>query len=756
MTTAPYDPQNPDAGPRSGPQADPRPGRRSRDLLLRAADLRARARTLLADHERARQAVDQAVRPLRDRLVDAALDALPVAELVRTTSGQLQVTSLERAGLGTVGAVLRTAPETLRRLPGVSRVGADQALAAARQLAESAAEAVSVTLDVDHQDDAATALVLALHRLVVAGPEADRAREAAARLDHALTSLLADAAPARSRLTLTLATRGRRAAALPAVAALDALLGEAEAEGLPLLLGQASVDLLRPPVSAVEAWIDFELRAADHYSVLDRVGGPVPDPEAATGHLPAELVGRISAQELDRSLLRVSLRGYQVFGARFALARRRVVLGDEMGLGKTIQAIAAMAHLRARGGTHFLVVCPTGVMVNWLRELERRSVLPAVRVYGDGRQDALRTWQRDGGVAVTSYGMLRSLPDPGTVSGLAMLVVDEAHFVKNPRTQRSQQVAAWVTRAERVLFLTGTAMENRVGEFASLVEQVGPSQEVLRLVRDELRADDFRRAVAPVYLRRNQQDVLSELPGAVRVDEWAEFSAADLAAYREAVESRNFMAMRRAAYQHPDTSAKLARLRELVDEAAADGLKVIVFSSFHDVLAAVGTALRDRDVPLFGPLDGRTPALDRQRLVDEFSAVRGHAVMLSQIQVGGVGLNIQAASVVILCEPQVKPSLESQAVGRVHRMGQVRRVRVHRLLAADSMDQRLVELLRAKERAFDAYARRSELAESDPAALDISEESLARQLVEDELLRLADGVEPGTPLVKGSPRLGGA
>ncbi|MFC1430396.1 DEAD/DEAH box helicase [Streptacidiphilus sp. N1-3] len=725
MSTAPYDPQR------------PHPGRRSREVLRRATELRGRARSLLADHEQARNAVEQAVGPVRDALVGAALESMPVAELARTTSGQLRVDALEQAGLGSVGAVLRTSPEALRRLPGVSRLSADQALAAAQQLAEAAGHAISVTLDVDRQDAPSTALVLALNRLVVAGPDADRAREAATRLDRAITALLAEAAPARSRLRHTLAGSRRRTPALTAVAALHTLLAEAAADELPLLFSQAGVDLLRPSPSPAEAWIDFELRAADHYSVLDRIGGPDPDPEAATGHLPSDLVGRISGQELDRSQLRVSLRGYQAFGARFALARRRVILGDEMGLGKTVQAIAAMAHLRARGGTHFLVVCPTGVMVNWMRELERRSVLPAVRVYGDDRQDALRAWQQHGGVAVTSYGMLRSLPRPERTAALAMLVVDEAHLVKNPKTQRSQQVAEWAAGAERVLFLTGTAMENRVGEFTSLVAQLGVPPELLRDIGAVARADDFRKAVAPVYLRRNQQDVLAELPGTVRTDEWAEFSADDLSAYRAAVESRNFMAMRRAAYRHPEQSAKLVRLRELVAEAAADGLKVIVFSSFHDVLAAVGTALRDQGTPFFGPLDGSTPALDRQRLVDDFGAAPGHAVMVSQIQVGGLGLNIQAASVVILCEPQIKPSLESQAVGRVHRMGQVRRVRVHRLLAADSMDQRLVELLNRKERAFDAYARRSELAETEPEALDISEESLARQLVEDELLRLA-------------------
>ncbi|MFI9365631.1 helicase-related protein [Kitasatospora sp. NPDC053057] len=113
--------------------------------------------------------------------------------------------------------------------------------------------------------------------------------------------------------------------------------------------------------------------------------------------------------------------------------------------------------------------------------------------------------------------------------------------------------------------------------------------------------------------------------------------------------------------------------------------------------------------------------------------------LLSRIQAGGVGLNIQAASVVILCEPQVKPAMEAQAVGRAHRMGQVRRVQVHRLLATDSVDQRMLDILRAKHRLFDAYARRSEVAESTPDAVDVSEQSLAVRIVEEEQLRLAAG-----------------
>ncbi|GAA0381858.1 hypothetical protein GCM10009530_35760 [Microbispora corallina] len=242
------------------------------------------------------------------------------------------------------------------------------------------------------------------------------------------------------------------------------------------------------------------------------------------------------------------------------------------------------------------------------------------------------------------------------------------------------------------------------------------------------------RAVAPVYLRRNQEDVLAELPDLVQADEWEELSPGDRAAYREAVEAGNFMAMRRAAYARPKESAKLQRLVEIVEEAEGNGLKVVVFSFFRDVLAAVGEALGPR---AHGPITGDVPAEARQEVVDAFAAVPGHAVLLAQIQSGGTGLNLQAASVVVLCEPQVKPTLETQAAARVHRMGQVRKVQVHRLLAADSVDERLLAILRRKTGLFDAYARRSDVAESTPDAIDVSEHAIARQIVEEEQQRLA-------------------
>lgn len=709
-------------------------GRRARDLHAQGARLYTVARTLLADHVRALDAVRSALKPLRDELVAKELESIPVSRLKDVTEGRLRLSAVEAAGLASVRAVYESSRFELRQIPGVGAHTADQALAAARQIARAVEETVSVRIDVDRPEPRTAALVRALYRLVEGGPELRRAVDTAEQLRRRLGELLPAARPANGRLRLALTGRRRRAAALAAVAELQALTAEAAATDVRLRLAQASVDLLREPASEIEAWVDFELRSAEYYSQLAEVAEHRADVAAAEGFVPSEVAEQVHAQPLDDTHRRVSLRGYQSFGARFALARRRVVLGDEMGLGKTIQAVAVLAHLAAEGQSHFLVVCPSSVLINWTREIRSRSTLRALPVHGPERQDAYAEWRERGGVALTTFDVLHTLPAPdGTKPGL--LVVDEAHYVKNPDTRRARSVAVWTGHCDRVLFLTGTPMENRVEEFRSLVRYLQPDLvPVIRGSDAVAGPHTFRKAVAPAYLRRNQQDVLAELPALLQVDEWEELSAADQDAYRVAVAEGNFMAMRRAAYADPEKSAKLQRLRELVGEAAENGLKVIVFSYFRDVLEKVRDALGEG---VFGPLTGAVPAARRQRLVDDFTAADGHAVLLCQIEAGGVGLNLQAASVVVLCEPQVKPTLEHQAVARAHRMGQVRPVQVHRLLATDSVDDRLLRILENKNRLFDAYARRSDTAEATPDAIDVSDTGLARRIVEEEQHRLA-------------------
>ncbi|MEV5804419.1 DEAD/DEAH box helicase [Streptomyces parvulus] len=739
-------------------------GRDEREAVARGTRLHEAARSLAGD------AVRAALKPLHDEAVEQALDAIPVARLQDVTGGRLRLGAVEKSGLATVRAVLDAGPYRLRQIPGVGQRTVDQIVAAARQLAEAAGEAAAVHLDVDRPEPRTTALVAALHVLVGAGPEARRALDTAAGLVRRLDPLLAEARPAAGRIGLLLAGRERKARALEAVAGIRSATEEAERDGTPELLAQASVDLLRGPAGDLAAWTDFELRSAEYYGVLGEIAGHTSDTAAAEGFLPDDIAERVRGLRLDDSRRRVSLRGYQAFGARFALARRRVILGDEMGLGKTIQAIAALAHLAAGGHTHFLVVCPASVLVNWTREIEARSTLPVRPLHGPDRRDAFADWGERGGVAVTTFDSLRGFPDPGGDAGgppggepegggpdrppaPAMLVVDEAHSVKNPQALRSQAVDRWAARCERVLFMTGTPMENRVAEFRNLVRMLDP--EVADRLGDGTGLTGsvaFRRAVAPVYLRRNQEDVLTELPSLQHTDEWEELSAADEDAYREAVREGNFMAMRRAAYARPEKSAKLGRLREIVREAGENGLKVVVFSNFRDVLRVVEADLAAADGaeprpygPVFGPLTGAVPPARRQSLVDGFTAVTGPAVLLAQIQAAGIGLNMQAASVVIVCEPQIKPTIEHQAVARAHRMGQVRPVRVHRLLAAGGVDERMVRLLERKTRLFDAYARRSAVAEATPDAVDVSDTDLARRIVEEEQARLGVDDERTAP-----------
>lgn len=218
----------------------------------------------------------------------------------------------------------------------------------------------------------------------------------------------------------------------------------------------------------------------------------------------------------------------------------------------------------------------------------------------------------------------------------------------------------------------------------------------------------------PVRHCVGEDDVLTELPDKIETESWVQLSDTDEAQYASAVSSRNLMAMRQAAFSAL-SAAKLERLQELVEEAAEDGMKVVVFSYFLGVLKLAQSALGPA---VAGTITGSIPPAVRQQLIDEFTRRPGHAVLLGQVEAGGVGLNMQAASVVILTEPQWKPSTEEQAIARAHRMGQVRMVQVHRLLAKGSIDERIREIQQGKSLLFDEFARKSEAKEADSRSVE--------------------------------------
>ncbi|MFJ4519052.1 DEAD/DEAH box helicase [Streptomyces sp. NPDC088816] len=662
-----------------------------------------------------RTAVDAAANAVRQAETRKLVAEMPVERLKDATSGQLRITALIDAGIRNVQQVLDQ-KSRIRSLPGVGETTGNRMVGAARTIWQTTLDEMPVRIDIKNRSHDTTKLLTAMRAW------------AAARSIHSATSDLA-AADAVRPLLQSLDSKTSHVVLVPqtrTVAELRTALAAVQRRGAMLNDGDHA--------AGGDPWEDFIARPADYYAMLAELGFLADDTEKSHGDLPTEIVEAVRELKLDTSRLKASLRGYQSFGARFAIVQRKVIIGDEMGLGKTVESLAVLTHLRAKGSSHFLVVCPAAVVTNWVREVQAKSDLRAYRLHGPGRDDALKSWIRNGGVAVTTYDILGWLE--GRIpegAELACLVFDEAHYIKNPDAQRTQRSMALIKSSERAILLTGTPLENRIEEFRNLVGYLRPD---LSISASEIAPRQFRKQVAPAYLRRNQEDVLTELPERFEVDEWMPISSADEQHYRAAVIEGNFMAMRQAALRAGAKSEKMRRLIDIVQEAEDNERKVLVFSYFRDGLDEVASVLPGK---VFGPLTGSVPAAKRQSMVDEFSQAHHGAVLVAQIVAGGVGLNIQSASVVVICEPQLKPTTEWQAIGRSHRMGQLESVQVHRLLSEEGVDQRIIEILARKNQLFAEFARVSETADSAPEAFDITDAELAREIVAAERERLLTG-----------------
>lgn len=703
-----------------------------RALVERHAAFAADASAVLAAVDDALAAVTDLVTARREDRVRAELSRVGVERLGELTDRNLRLRSLADAGLTTAADLLGRTPEQLDAVPGVGLQTARTVVAAVAQLADTVRASTSVRIEPDRtgrRDTSSDASLLALlNRLRRLRPLVEPHRRRLVEYSSSVRDQLPDARRGTHPIRLALSRSRTKIRARAALAALDGW--DTRLADLPAIVATLLAATRLPDPTTAALWDDFEQHSPTYYTTLEQIV-PVGDRVlAARGLLTTELADLVATQPLDLAALRVELRGYQAFGARFVLRQGRALLGDEMGLGKTVQALAVMSSLAAAGDRRFLVVCPASVLVNWVREIASHSALVPHRLHGPDRDAEVEAWLSNGGVGVTTYEGLAHVP----VSPVGLLVVDEAHYVKNPSAHRSRLVEQWTSQVRRVAFLTGTPLDNELEDFLALVRLLQP--ELAGMLPRHLGlvgADVFRQSVSPVYLRRNARDVLVELPELVVVDEWEELSPAGEVAYRAAVESGSLMAMRRAAFVGPD-STKLERLVEIVDDAALNGHRTVVFSYFRDVIDAVVAALAGR--PVFGPLTGDVAPDERQAIIDAFSAADTNAVLVAQVTVGGVGLNLQAASVAVLCEPQLTPAAEAQAFARLHRMGQVRSVRAHRLLAEGGVDERITEILAGKREVFDQFVRESSLAAATVRAVDVTEAQLARAVVASERARL--------------------
>jgi len=629
------------------------------------------------------------------------LGSIAVEELNRDKKG-IRVKALRDAGFTTLGDVERASLSRLAAINGISEEGARTIKLRVKEIYKTTASTGKLKLSSDAKSPAATKLIkeIYIHRASVS-PLMDCAiarEEHGSKAEKALLAIN----PATGGLKWTFASKANRAAALEAFNYLKSLDEGGQFKTLSKALEQLKM-LSR--VTERQLWEDFGKNSIEYYTVLEGLCPDMVGSDSLYG-LPGELAEAIGAVELKLEGLRCTLRRYQEWGVKYAIHRKRALLGDEMGLGKTVQAIAAMVHLKNEGSSHFVVVCPASVLTNWCREIEKHSDLKVVKIHGGDREEAFARWLREGGVAVTTYETTEHIKTEDSFS-CAMTVVDEAHYVKNPEARRSINTRRICRASECVLFMTGTALENRVDEMLELIGVLDSNLAAeARSMAFMSSALQFREKIASVYYRRRRDDVLTELPELIENMDWCALSGEEARLYEEAVMSDNFAAARRVSWNVDDLSlsSKAKRLGEIIEDAEEDGRKIIVFSYFLSTIAKITEYFGSRCMP---PITGSIAPAQRQAIIDEFEKAPAGSLLIAQIQAGGTGLNIQTASVVVICEPQFKPSIENQAISRAYRMGQTRNVLVHRLLCDDTVDERIVQLLADKQEAFDAFADES-------------------------------------------------
>ena len=682
----------------SNPIARPDRGR-ARAVLKEAEQLWGRLSGILASRQTAREDVFRAARDKLHQSAMAELTKLDVDTLNAAKQG-IRVSALRKAGVQNLGQLYGF---SVGRITGIDGIGQQTALKIKAHV-DAAYGAVrascGVRIDMKVQTPDQDALLLGLFVLLRGEPMFGQA-EYMLESCPAVPAAIKEASRTAKGLKWMFSLRGSKQASVNAFEYLAALVEGPFGQDARALI-TAYGGLTRPAKQAV--YEDFSRNAAAYYALLERLKlAPATDTPASG--LPQEIVSLIEQYPLDLRHLRATLRSYQTFGAKYVLQQKMALLGDEMGLGKTVQALAVIADLKARGHRHFLVVCPASVLVNWKREADKHTDLTSVVIHGHDKEDELAIWRDEVDIGITNYETVTRLA--GQIDfPVSALVVDEAHFVKNPQAQRTAALLHVARQSGLVLYMTGTPLENRVDEMCFLMGCLRPDvADRVRSMKALSATAQFKQEIAPVYLRRLRADVLAELPDLIESADWLEPTNADLMAYSAAVSAGNFMAMRRIAWDvDPAQSSKAARLLELCQDAAEDGRKVIVFSFFLTTLNTAAALLGER---AFGPITGAVSNEARQRLIDDFTAAPPGAVLVAQVQAGGVGLNIQAASMVIFCEPQIKPSLESQAISRAYRMGQVRDVQVHRLLCENTVDEHMMTILDAKQTEFDTYAEES-------------------------------------------------
>lgn len=448
------------------------------------------------------------------------------------------------------------------------------------------------------------------------------------------------------------------------------------------------------------------------------------------------------------STLQADLRDYQIDGFRW-LARLAhwgvgACLADDMGLGKTLQALALILMRAPAGPT--LIVAPTSVCLNWMSEAQRFAPTLNVRQFGSSNRQKMLDNLQPFDMLVCSYGLLQQEDVAEMLAGVEWqtIVLDEAQSIKNVATKRSQ--AAMNLKGGFKLITTGTPIENHLGELWNLFRFINPGllgslehfnqrfAVPIERYQDKQARHHLRKLIQPFLLRRTKNQVLEELPSRTEILLHVDLSPEETAFYeslrRDAIAKLSnsdavagakhlqvlaeIMRLRRACCNTqlvtpdlPLPSSKLHLFGEVLAELLDNRHKALVFSQFVDHLQIIRDYL-DQHAIAYQYLDGSTPAAARKRRVDAFQAGEGDVFLIS-LKAGGTGLNLTAADYVIHMDPWWNPAVEDQASDRAHRLGQHRPVTIYRLVAKNTIEEKIVELHHRKRDLADSLLEGTEM-----------------------------------------------
>ena len=465
------------------------------------------------------------------------------------------------------------------------------------------------------------------------------------------------------------------------------------------------------------------------------------------GNVLQEIVGKLLNKEFKRKLvpkaLNAELRPYQKEGFKWINEITDLgfggVLADDMGLGKTLQIIA---FLLSQKKSKSIVVVPTSVIYNWMDEFEKFA--PSIRiglVHGSKskRDKVLREFKRGLGikleednlkeksyerydVLLTTYGTLKN--DEKAYENLSFdyCIIDEAQNIKNPTAQATLSVKNIKSRCN--IALTGTPIENNLMELWSIFDFVMPGYLFTkerfreRFILDESNLSELKSLITPFILRRLKEDVLSELPEKLEKKYLVEMKGKQKQLYsfylkaiknqlnenksseksgRDKINLFAYLTKLREICLDPSLvvpdytgeSSKLTVVKEIVKDASESGKKILLFSQFTSVLQKIEEDFKKEDISYLY-LDGGTSAKDRVERVKKFNEDSNIKVFLISLKAGGVGLNLTSASVVIHFDPWWNPAVEDQATDRAHRFGQENKVEVIKLVAKDTIEEKIV------------------------------------------------------------------